>query len=404
MTYTKKLNNFLIFYTTFYLLAFTIDFCYVLFTKNLLSDFTLYHLQTGLDSISLIFIYLHSLFYYFLGILLFFFIQNRKYNFNYFVKYKFNRFTYVLIIGFLFQIFFAFKFKIGSAGGHSGSKFSMFMNLLSLDGFFYVYYFIFRDKISKRFVFIVLIYCALKIIQGWSGFVLMLFFAELYYRYTNKKINSLFFLLIPIFIFVGALLYQHMYPLKTFIRIGEYVKISYLEALVKLVTRISCYSNSCVAYEKLDELINLNNSFSREHAELLYYFNPILPSFVYDKSFHPLNSLLLKARFSEAGFSNFDLGSIYYLLLWKISKLDFILYFTIVILNSCLYRFFLQITAQTGSYVSYVFVTYYCTVFLSGSALNMQSTWLISIFSFILFFCFGIVKLYKKRGRYALCN
>ena len=63
-------------------------------------------------------------------------------------------------------------------------------------------------------------------------------------------------------------------------------------------------------------LINLNNSYSRDHAELLYYFNPILPSFVYDKSFHPLNSLLLKARFSEAGFSNFDLGSIYYLLLW----------------------------------------------------------------------------------------
>ncbi len=222
----------------------------------------------------------------------------------------------------------------------------------------------------------------------------------------NKKLSPIFFLFVPAFFLIGAFAYQFMYPLKTFIRLRELHNITYIEALVKFVSRLSSFSNSCAAYEKSKDILDLSYRYSREHAELLYFFNTITPGFLYDKSFQPMNTLLLKAYISmNAGFSNFDLGPTYYYLLYKLSLIDYVFYFVILLLNAFLHFFFLIFLAplRKSNYVTFIYSTNFFSLLLAGSGLNMQSTWITLIFTVVILWIFGVVKIYKKKSGCIRC-
>ena len=272
------------------------------------------------------------------------------------------------------------------------------MNLINIELFFPIYYLVFRKDINKRFTFVVIIYCLLKVIQGWTGFILSLFFMELFYRCTNKKLSIYFILLLPLIFLIGGFLYKYMYPLKTYIRLHEFKNISYGEALIKLVSRISAFSNSCCAYENQNQMLKLNRMYSRDYAELLYFFNPIVPGGLYDKSFKPFNMLLLKAAISNtAGFSNFDLGATYYHLLFKSSIFQYLYYFIILIVNAFIMWIYyaILIPIKKSNYVQFAFSTYFIAILLVGGGLNMQSTWITSVISVLFLKLTGAIRFYK---------
>lgn len=404
----KKIIKIIIIVSLIYMIPYTIDFVYLLTSRLYLADLSFYKIKTELTSVEIWFIFLRGIFYYFLGIFIFFIFQKKNYAVGYHICIDRKKLEFVFILFFALQIFFAFKFKIGAAGGHSANKFSTLMNLVSIESFFPIYYFLYRDKVTKKYLFVIFLYCVLKVVQGWSGFILSLFFMEVFYRIYKGKLGIYFILLIPVVILCGGFVYKIFYPIKIYFRTGKNESITYLESLVKLVTRLSCFSNSCAAYEFRENMFKFNSILSREHAEILYYFNAFVPSFVYDKSFAPLNQTLLLAVFNgRGGISNFDLGSTYYYLLFKLSIFDYILYFSLFIVSAIIYRLLLEFIVPSKKSIASILIIYMNNnlTLLNGSGLNTQSGWFFLIISIGFLYFLGILKIYKeKRVMYGNSN
>lgn len=398
----KKIIRYIFLVSLIYLIPYTVDFLYIMTSHIYLSDLSYYKIPVNLPNLFICFIYMKGLAWYFLGIYLCLLIHNRKYITRITFSYKRRTLELALIIFFLLQILFAYKFKIGAAGGHSGNKFSALMNLINIEAFFPIYYFLYRDKINIRFYIVIILYITLKVVQGWSGFILNLFFIEAFYRIYKGKIGIKFILIIPIVILFGGLVYQIMYPVKIFMRTGSFETITYIEALIKLITRLSCFSNCCAAYEFSANILRYNEVLNVPHGDILYFFNAITPSSLYDKSFQPLNRLFLLGVLNKGGFANFDCGSTYYYLLFKVSIFDFIIYFGILIINSVVYRFASEVLIPSKICIcnSMTFSNVFYHTFLIGSGLNGVPTWIFILFPVFFLYSIGGIKIFIKRRSY----
>ena len=383
-----------------------INFCWILILHEYRSEFPKKVITVGLSNLYITLLFFFNIVLYVLLIQTFFLIQKKRLVISqkinvYFSRYKLELFLLVIILA---KLFFQLKTGVGKAAGEwQHNKFSVIFNFFNIDTLFIIYYLSYRTNINKKFIIIVIAFSALQILSGWTGFILNLVLLEIFCNINSKQVIK-YLLLLPLIFFIGALAYQFMYPLKMFIRLGVYETITYGEALIKLIERLSWFSHACVGIQNSDEIVKLYRNYSYSGTEIKAFFRPFTPSFLFpNKDFRSVNNLLMNSVYPDLkGTTSSNFGQLAYLYnLIKISSRDFLYYFVVLIINSFLYKFFMDMCSpnkkEKRSFSSnYIIFGYFGSIFSVGSLENISYGWVSIIWTYVFLFFVGIIKVGKK--------
>lgn len=383
-----------------------INLCWIMFLHEYRSEFPKRAISVLLNNFQVFFLFFYNIVLYVLLIFIFFLLQKKRFvlskNINiYFSRKRFEFFLLIIIIA---KLVFQLKTGVGKAGSEwSHNRFSVFFNIFNIDTLFLIYYLSYRPYINKKFIFIVVVYSAFQILSGWTGFILSLVLMEIYCNINSKKVIK-YLLLLPLLFFIGAFAYQFIYPLKMYIRLGIVENISYSEALIKLMERMSWFSHSCVGLQNSEKIKDLYLNYGYSATEIKGFFKPVIPSFLMpNKDFRSLNNLLMNSVYPDLGNNtSANFGQLMYLYnLLKISIRDFILYFIILFLNSFLYKLFMDMVSpnketECSFSSNYIIFAYFNSIFSVGALENISYGWLSIIWTYIFLFCIGIIKVRKK--------
>ena len=206
-------------------------------------------------------------------------------------KSEFSHNIHIFIFAlFLVQLFATVLFGNGKVSVDGGSTtqhnfITTILSLLKIQCIFPLYYIFARDEKNKIYWINILMYILIRLTQGWSSVILQVVMFELFYfimRTKNTKIIRALKYFPTLFIsgllFAGAFLYKFIWPLKHMIRYGYSVgTISFFESLEKLVSRLTDFPLSLVAYQNNSKIAALYKSQGIWNAEFLSFFRSLLP-------------------------------------------------------------------------------------------------------------------------------
>ncbi|WP_022932601.1 oligosaccharide repeat unit polymerase [Treponema bryantii] len=406
-TYTVN-RRYLYAYFIISILPLIINFIWILKTHQYKSEFPSTAITVDLSNFILWSLFFYTAILYILITYIFFRLQNKRLIISNKIDCYFKRRGLEVFLFLIMLIRLVFNLKTGrgkAATDWTINKFSFLVNFFNISQLFTIYYLSFRNKINKAFIILVLLYCCLEIMAGWTGFVLVFFMLELFYRINSKFVKKYIFYL-PICFFVGALAYQFLYPLKYYIRLGASVHISYSDAIIKLFERLSWFSHSCVGYQNSDKIVSLYKDYGYSFTEIKGYFRTVIPSFLFpNKDFRSLNNLLMTTVYPDlSGNTSSNFGQLIYLYnLFKIGIYDFILYFIILFANTFFYKFFMDMVKpnkkENKSYSSnYMMFVYFCSIFAVGSLENISYGWQSLIWTYMFLFLVGVIRVHKIKN------
>lgn len=253
-----------------------------------------------------------------------------------------TRLTVVFLILLVAQLIFLISTGVGRIGSQATSSYSPVFSLLNIDALFGVFYFLTRKSTHVKKIYfwpIVLTYLAFKILQGWSGVILIIFFFELYFHFNDRYIRSwsriILIVLLPLLLILsGGKVYHYVFPYKFEIRGMSISEISYTESVVNLTNRLTFYPISVGAYERNAEIQKLAFQDDTLFRETKGFFRPFTPRFIMEnKEFRSINNLVIQAFYPDVQAStSSDIGLVIYVttllssniadsLLWIISTI-----------------------------------------------------------------------------------
>lgn len=254
-----------------------------------------------------------------------------------FPKFYFTQKIHVLVFSALmFKLFGLLAFNIGSSERNVTTLFSILFNLVKIEEFFPIYYVVSRKTNNKFYWFNLLVFAVLRILQGWTGWILTITILELFLQENEYKGVYIFLsrhskaLLASIAIISGGLIYYFAYPLKNYIRFGgniNYYSLSIEGAVYQLVSRMTSFPvfTAMIQYgKKTIQLYRTQGVFLCEFKSL---FRPLIPAFIFrNKDFRVITNLILQAQWpnisNETG-TNIGLAG-YWILLLRCDVADFV--------------------------------------------------------------------------------
>lgn len=193
---------------------------------------------------------------------------------------------FILVIIFA-QIIFSFKTGNGRLGHISTSNLSSLMNILDITSFFPIYYFCCREK-KKRYWANIILFCVWKLICGWTGFILIIAFYELYIRIRNNKSflltisTKMYFFLACGMIAAGGLIYSYLYRLKFIVRYSSDPGVmQYTDGINALVSRFTNFPVSLAGVQNHNVISQLNNLNNNWYTEIVITFRSLIPGFLW---------------------------------------------------------------------------------------------------------------------------
>lgn len=313
------------------------------------------------------------------------------------------RFSLFFLIWVTLNHIFLFSAGVGRVLSESSSPYSPIFNLFLIDSLFYIYFFLFREGLYKKVFFInVVLFLTLKVLQGWSSIILVVFFFELFFylkRSDNFKnigwVGSIAFSLI--LLFAGSFLYKYVYAIKNEIRGIPVSELTYIESIDKLSSRLTYLPIALGGIEKKADVVNYYLEEKMEYKEALASLRPLLPVGVMgDKDFRSLNNNVLQPFYPDITIrTSSDMGFfVYSYLLFSASPLDFLLW----ILTSI--SFFLVVWYVYQSFevkkndFSFLLFLMLFGFFYTASVEFVFSVYLIKIVFFIpVLWFFGVIKI-----------
>ncbi|HIF9248506.1 TPA: oligosaccharide repeat unit polymerase [Photobacterium damselae] len=349
-------------YVVFLLITMTISFVFLLkggYYPGELSPFTIQ--VTGLE---IFFWY----FVNFLSVLLLFFLYKliSKYRIviGYSIDIKYQKLNYLMSALLIINLLFIINTGVGVVGSHTTSPFTPLVFFLKPDTFFYIYFLIFRPKIGEfKIIFIIniVLFCLLKFSQGWSGFVFLLFFIELYYRFNQISIKKIIYIMIAPFLIIllGGGVYSKVYVLKNEIRGNDVDSISFYEGVEHLANRLSYLPITIGGVQNKEKIIDLYQSDGYQLKEFKSVLRPLVPSVLFkNKDFRTLNNVVMQSYYpniTKSTSSNFGLP-LYIYLLYSISPLDAFLYIGLVIIFVFLMKLTYDIISPIKGQLNFLFL------------------------------------------------
>ena len=237
-------------------------------------------------------------------------------------------------------------FKIGIVDNiQPDIKFSFLFNLIKFNEFFPIYYIAARDEKKPIYWLNIIFYMIIRTLQGWSGWIIMIFFMELLFILkkdnflvkTIKKLKS--FILSIGAILGGTMVYYLFIPLRESIRHGgsyQWFKMSFFDAIVRLVERLSNFPVFTSAWQNIEDIIRCYQSQNIFLSEFRTIFAPLLPSFIMkNKEMRSMGNLVQQAMWPTLtnGTSTGMGFSAYWYSLFRCSFWDFIFTLAIFIIG-----------------------------------------------------------------------
>jgi hypothetical protein len=315
--------------------------CHIVSAFNLISsglytgDLEGFQVKVGVELILGILVFIIA--GYFLIIVLYRLTKDVKIHFFTGLKLSFNkkRFSILFLFVAIAQMIFFLRTGVGKVGGDATSPISFIFSMFSLNSLFGLYYFTCRSG-TKRFLYFlnIVLYCALQLMKGWSGFLLAIFFYEIFLYFKRNPIKSVYsytrVLIIPIIaILIGGKVYQYLHAYKNLVRFNAEIENTYSEGVTLLLSRLSFFPVAVGSFQNsniIEDLYYYNYVPLRETQAL---FRPISPGFIMkDKDFRIIGNLVIQSfhpEVSSATSSNFGILS-YLSLLFKINLFEFVLY------------------------------------------------------------------------------
>jgi len=364
-------------------------------------------LPVDLDNGTIIFVFFMLLIVYLAVLLMYLFADSQRLVLIKGLTFNFNRkrLEFFLFIYITANIIFYLKTGIGKASSvWSRNPISFLFNIFNLDLLIFIYYITFREQFTKKYFFILFLYFLFQLLKGWSGFFLTIIIYELYYRSYKRGFNK-FLALVPVSFFIGAFVYMFVYPLKFFIRLGVFTAISYLDAVTNLFERLSFFTSSLAGVQNAEEIRKLYDFYGYQHTEILAFFKPVTPSFMFpNKDFKSINNLLAQTVYPESG-TNYspNLGSVsYFYNLFNISFTDVLLFVIFFIALTFLYKIVMDMIEPSGTpgisnFSPLLTYAYFMALFNGGSLIGIQRGWFSIIWTYMFFILVRIIKIKKER-------
>lgn len=399
---SKSLNTkFIYCYSFISLFPLLVNYIWIIRDKNYKSEFPFVGVQ--LDNITITFCLISLLFFFFVCLCLILGLQKKRWSFlsrcSFFLNQeKVEKWLFFFSI---IKIIFVLLTGIGKAGTVKSSSLSTVINLFNFDFLFYYYYLLYRENVTRNFILISILFCLYQLLCGWTGFVLSFVIIELYVR-SFKKGFFKYLLIMPFIFFFGGLFYQFLYPFKNFIRLGFFEAINYFESLEKLFERMTFFSHSCVGVQNSEEIINLYYQYGYNFTEIKDFFRPIVPSFLMEKDFRNLNNLIMQSVYPTIqSTTSSNIGGIFYLyILFKISCIDFVLYWVFFAILGLVYKLIVDLIVPIGRkkyYTSCLIFIYFMNFFKGGNLVNLYYGWFSIILTFFIMWCLGVLRIRRNK-------
>lgn len=291
---------------------------------------------------------------------------------NIFVIFNKRRINIILLILLLSQIAFLLITNVGKvtidANEVAVSAYSPLFAFLKPEPFIFLLFLTFRlDKDFKYrhnllFTINILLFISFKILQGWTSFLLIMFFLEVYARYQRS--NSKVIFLLPLFIiFFGGWVYQYAFVMKNEIRGNNVAALSYFQGVEQLTSRLSMNPVSLGAYENFDAIVKLYQKENMNFKESASLLRPIIPGGLIDKDYRILNNNVMASYYPDLNqYTSSDFGIVmYYCILFKSSLPDFFLLCIITIMLLFISKiYFDSMSSYPGQYdILLFFIIFY---------------------------------------------
>lgn len=371
----------------------------ILLSGYYLGDFKYKKIEKS-ELLVLIFI-IYSCIYYF------YFVFIYKFSIKRVIKKKVQipEFRLYSLINILWNIFNLKNPLIAANSSYSATNYTFIYNLFDFKIMSIIYYIYYRKKEKNNFIFIITIlsYITIEIINGWSGFILILFMIELYFIVDKYKNKINYSLLTFISILFAGVVYKLYNPLKMSLRGLSYVSsLSYLESLEKVIGRMANFSNVGFFIINKKEMIIYINQYMNTYRFLSYILQQVIPRGLYykifeiDKSIINLNIVLANYKFNFLENINrpsgFDVG-ILSSTLYYFQKIDsgiiFIIMFLILLF---IYKISIDPILNISKYFSLLVLIDLNYIWVSGEISSLISKSYKYLFIVILFTILDFIK------------
>ncbi len=390
-----------IYFTIFVTSISCISLFYLDFYPGELSPFTI-----DVSGVEIFYWYIINVLALLLVIFVYKYLSGFRFVFGYKIRVKHKETNYLMLALLLINLVFVLETGVGVVGSNATSPLTPLILLLKPDTFFYAYFLIMRSSFCryKAVVFInVVLFSALKLSQGWSGFIFVLFFLEIYYRYQGRsslKYMHYIFIAPFIILFLGGALYSKVYVIKNEIRNNPVEEISMYEGVAHLANRLSYLPITIGSVQHHDSIVELYKVDSHIMKEFKSVFRPLLPSLIFkDKDFRTLNNVVMQSYYpnlSKGTSSNFGLPSYLYLL-YSISPIEAFLYVFVSIFFVFLVKLFFDFISYFPGQLDFLVLLAMFNLVSIGSLEVVFSYGFFSNLTFLgIAILFGTFKVYKR--------
>lgn len=326
---------------------------------------------------------------------------------NYNVLVNKNRFSYLFLIATIAQILFFLKTGVGKVGGDATSSVSFIFAMFNVSCLFGLFYFICRTE-TNRFLYVlnILLFCTLQLLKGWSGFLLSIFFFEIYFYFKRNPVKSFLnyfrVLTFPmIAILIGGKIYQYLHAYKNLIRFNAEIENSYSEGITLLLSRLSFFPVAVGAFQNTDKINKLYYYSYIPLRDIQALFRPLAPGILMpNKDFRIIGNLVIQSfhpEVSSATSSNFGVLS-YIGVLIQVNFIEFIFYIFISIILLILVKSFFDTIESKKGELNFLYFILLLNIYEVGSLEMIYGYGILPIiFFFPIFIFFGIVKFSKKQ-------
>lgn len=340
---------------------------------------------------------------YFLMLFIYKYTKNKKILLfkNKRVVFNKNRFSFLFLFFSISQIIFFLYTGVGKVGGDATSPLSFIFSMFNVNCLFGLYYFLCRDC-DNKFIYIIniILFSILQLMKGWSGFLLTIFFYEIFFYFKRKPRRSfknyakvMFFPILAIL--VGGKIYQYVHAYKNLIRFNAEIENTYLDGITLLLSRLSFFPVSIGAFQNTSIIKELYFNNYVPLREIQALFRPLLPGFIMpDKDFRIIGNLVVQSFFPDVTSStSSNFGIISYLqLLFNINFVEFVCYIVVCIFLLIFTKSFLDSVEGKKGDLNFLYFILLLNLYEIGSLEMVFGYGILPIIFFIpLFIIFKVV-------------
>lgn len=276
-----------------------------------------------------------------------------------------KKLNYAFLFLLISQLAFLALTGVGRLLSDATHPLSPLFSILSPEAFFPIYYLLCRKTlVGERncFFFVnVALFSSLKLFQGWSGFILLIFFLEYFYQTKHIKLNiknlSVAFLIPLLILCLGGVIYTYVYDFKNQVRGTPVDSLTYSQGISHLASRLSMLPVAVAAKDREISIVKIFNEESTEFKEIVSLGRPILPRFIMpNKDFLPLGNDVLRAYYSNiTNKTSSNVGLYMYLnILYLSDFIQFYIYLLLVVFLIFLAKLFINSIEQFNCQLDFV--------------------------------------------------